>query len=172
MCVCVRVDLRCVCVIICFLPRQAVWQSGWAGLEAGLGAGLKNKGTVDTQPRRFQLSRTPNNTFPLTISGRASQVGIASLSGSLRQWIKEQRQKNIPLSLSLLFLCFWLITVDWHFSLCCSSMLILFFAFLFSPSPLGICSEFLPRTIPKLATKLAGKLLPPLACNKSASAKD
>lgn len=41
-----------------------------------------NKGTVDTQQRRFQLSRTPNNTFPLTISGRATQVGIASLSGA------------------------------------------------------------------------------------------
>lgn len=41
-----------------------------------------NKGTVDTQQRRFQLSRTPNNTFPLTISGRGTQVGIASLSGA------------------------------------------------------------------------------------------
>lgn len=73
---CVRAaDLPSVCVIICFKPRQAVWQ-------AQVWGSLMNKGTVDTQQRRFQLSRTPNNTFPLTISGRATQVGIASLSGA------------------------------------------------------------------------------------------
>lgn len=99
----------CVCACRPTLRMRNYLLFASPGSLAGLGgrsgggevAGLKNKGTVDTQPRRFQLSRTPNNTFPLTISGRASQVGIASLSGSLRQWIKEQRQKNIPLSLSL-----------------------------------------------------------------------
>lgn len=109
-----------------------------------------NKGTVDTQQRRFQLSRTPNNTFPLTISGRATQVGIASFSWA---WVSdgeskgENRRRTFT---QILLLCcferdlFLLITVDWHFSLCCSSMLILFFLFLLSPR---IC-RIPPQTFP------------------------
>lgn len=122
-----------------------------------------NKGTVDTQQRRFQLSRTPNNTFPLTISGRATQVGIASFSGARvsegEPWGHgREKKKNIHANFVALFLSlFLLITVDWHFSLCCSSMLILFFLFLLSPricwTPPANLSSWL-QSLPKL-------LLPP-----------
>lgn len=73
-----------------------------------------NKGTVDTQQRRFQLSRTPNNTFPLTISGRATQVGIASLSGARvsegapRARTEEEHSRKFCSSLSLFADYCWL----------------------------------------------------------------